>query len=118
MIRLDDRARPIDRGTCRRVEELDAEPVDGGDVVIAEHRRVRAFAHAREAFVRVRSVADDIAETQHLVGGRDAREDGFERLEVRVNVGDDRESHAFASASSRALAKYARSGSVPTVTRM
>ena len=117
VILVDDAARPLDRRARGVVEILDTESVDRGDVVIAEDRRLHAFAHECQTFVRIRAVADDVAEAEDRIACRDAREHRFERLHVRVDVGEHRVSHS-ASAFSNASANSMRSRSVPTVTRM
>jgi len=100
--------------------------IDRGDVVIAEHGFVRARTHARETSVGVGAIPDDITQAQDAIVRIDTCEDRVERFEIAVNVGYDCVRHrgagAFASecasASAKAVPKRARSGAVPTVTRM
>ena len=74
-----------------------------GEVDRAEHRRGRGCRRARAspgrgraaALVRLRPVADDVAEAPDLVGRSrvDLGEHRLERVKVRVDVGDDCDAH-------------------------
>ena len=64
-------------------------------IVVPGQAQRRPFAHERRALVRPRPVADDVAETPELVepAGVDLREHGLERMQVRVDVREDRNPH-------------------------
>ena len=51
------------------IEKVQSMTVDGGDVVVAEDAGRRALANQRDALIRVRAVADDVAEAQQPVAG-------------------------------------------------
>ena len=69
---------PAEAGRCTRADEL-------------------------AALVGPRPVADDVAEAPELVDrvGVDRREHALERVEIRVDVGDDGDAHGYSLPTSR-----------------
>ena len=63
--------------------------------MIAFHDRAFHFSHARSAFVRVRVVTNDVAQTNIIGAFAIARVGhyGLEGLEIGVNITDYRETH-------------------------
>ena len=114
--------RPGDRCARGIVEVLDAEIFDRGEIVIAEHRVLQA---RREAARRTRwgwARSRRCRPGTHLVVGSHQRERALERLDVPVNVGDDRVAltrHARKAARRRGRrpANASRIGGVPALTR-
>src|SRR2546426_434630 len=64
--------------------------LDGGDPLLAKHG---------ECFVREAAVADDVPQTEHALDtpAPDISQDRAESLQIRVNVGNDRDMHRIAS---------------------
>ena len=76
----------------REVGEVD--PPDRRQVVVAEEAELAARARLRRAAIRLRAVADEVAETPHLVGTLllEIGEDHGERVPVGMDVRDNRDS--------------------------
>ena len=93
--RLEHVSRPPGRDRGVAAELLEIDRAAHGEVVIAAEAEVGPLGDERAALVRARSVADEIAETPELVRRLrvDRREDGLQRVQVRVDVGDDRDAH-------------------------
>src|SRR5439155_5145670 len=70
-------------------------------VVVPGETGRRMRPHEGAALVRLRPVADEVAEAPDLVGrvGVDRREHGFERVQVRVDVRDDGRPHGYSLAA-------------------
>src|SRR6185503_3536151 len=89
-------ARPED-GVPRGPAELHGLGEPGRhEVVVADDRGRAAGAEEIDAYVRLRVVADDIAEADEVIHalGVDRREHGGQRLLVGVDVREDRDPHA------------------------
>ena len=65
------------------------------EIVVPGQADGRSLTHERGALVRPRPVADDVAEAPELVepAGVDLRQHGLERVQVRVDVRENRDSH-------------------------
>ena len=78
-----------------RVEPVEAEKPGDGVVVIAARDPLSPLGHDLDARERVGAVTDEVAEREHRVGARRrVGEDGLERFQVAVNVGEHRVPHA------------------------
>jgi len=77
--------------------------VEDGVVVVAHDGGAAAGADEVDALARIRTIADDVAETDDLLDAAlgEIVEDGLEGFEIGVNVADDGE-HAFSGLASRA----------------
>ena len=89
----DRRAGPLHGPARVHVEGLDLAAAQGGGVVVAAHADGAQLAEPRDDLVGVRPVAHDVAQVPHLVHGWDRGEDGVERDQVRVDVGEDGDAH-------------------------
>ena len=90
-------ARPRGRN-ARVAAELDqVDPAAHGEVVVTAEAARCPRADELAALVRPRPVADDVAEAPELVGrvGVDRGEHALERVEVRMDVGDDGDAHGY-----------------------
>ena len=96
-----------DRGVA--VELLEVDRPAHREVVVAGEADVGPLRDRGAALVRPRPVADEVAETPELVRRLrvDRRQDRVQRVQVRVDVGDDRDAHG-----RTANANPARTGTV------
>src|SRR5581483_10338784 len=111
VLRLQDALGPLDGLARNRIEVVEPEAFDGGDVVISQHGGSRTLANERDAFVGIGSVAHDVAKAEHSVLRLEHTEGDPQRFEVAVNVRDDGISHAgagSASAASTAASAWAK----------
>jgi hypothetical protein len=94
-LRIEHLARPSRRepGVAVELEEVDR--AAHGQVVVAGEADVGALRDRRAALVRARPVADEVAEAPELVRRVrvDRGEDRLQCVQVRVDVGDDRDAH-------------------------
>jgi Zn-dependent protease with chaperone function len=78
---------------CRSLgsEEVERDPIQGAEVMVADERDGRDRLEEHPAAVRTRAVPYEVAEEPDLVGslGLDRRENSLERMEIRMDVGDD-----------------------------
>jgi STE24 endopeptidase len=90
-LRLEDGSGPARARRGLRREEVEGDPIESTEVVVADQRDGRNRLEQRATAVRTRAVPYEIAEEPDLVGrlGLDRREDGLERMEIRMDVGDD-----------------------------
>jgi STE24 endopeptidase len=72
-------------------KEVEGDPIQRAEVVVADERDGRNRLEERPTAVRARPVPYEVAEEPDFVGrlGLDRREDGLERMEIRMDVGDD-----------------------------
>src|SRR6266566_6265192 len=86
--------RPPDALGCELVEPRRV-AADRPAVVVPPNRSDMSRAQDLKHLVRPRVVADEVARHPDSVGGDavDVREDGLERGEIRVDIGEDRETH-------------------------
>jgi len=88
-------ARPAsgDRRLAAELGEVDR--AAHGEVVVAGEADIGPLGDRGAALVRVRPVADEVAEAPELVRGVrvDRCENRLQRVQVRVDVGDDRGAH-------------------------
>src|SRR5580692_19438 len=121
--RLVEYALSPDDGRARdAVEAIDAEVLERGEIVIAQHRVPATIAQNRHALVGIGSVAHDVTERNEGIGRLCCRERPLERFEIGVNVRHDRIFHGPTTTCSKtacnACAKVCRIGSVPALTRI
>src|SRR3954454_25343674 len=92
-------ARPARRGGRTWGELLERERAGDGQVVVAGEQHVAAAERELDAQIRLRAVADEVAEAPDLVdpGGVDGVEDRLEGLAVAVDVRDHRDVHECAA---------------------
>src|SRR4051794_38803685 len=92
-------ARPARRGGRTGRELLQRERARDREVVVAGEHDVAARERELDAQIRLRAVADEVAEAPDLVdvGGVDGVEDGLEGLAVAVDVRDHRDVHECAA---------------------
>src|SRR5581483_8382049 len=85
--------RPVRGGRRVTRELLDVERAENGEIVIAAERDVDPLAYQVAALIRLRSIADDVAEAPHLVGRGtlDVGEHRLECVKIAVDVRDDRD---------------------------
>ena len=84
------------------VEVVGGQEADGGMVVVAGHAAQVEAAQAGYAGSGVGAVAHDVAQAPHLAEGvplLGVAEDGLQRLQVGMNVGDDGNTHSAHSIS-------------------
>ena len=82
---------PASGGGRVRIEPVEYRRVQHRLVVIAQHGFGAHRPEPVDHRVRVGSIADRIAEHEDSVDGRHRREHGVERLEIAVDVGEQRE---------------------------
>ena len=94
-LRLQHLARPGRGHAGVAVELLEVDRPAHGEVVVAREADVGPLGDRRAALVRSCSVADEVAEAPELVRRLlvDRREDRLQRVQVRVDVGDDCDAH-------------------------
>jgi hypothetical protein len=87
--------RPPRRDRRLAAELLEVDRPAHGEVVVAGETDIRPLRDRRAALVRPRPVADEVAEAPELVRRLrvDRREDLLQRVQVRVDVGDDCDAH-------------------------
>jgi hypothetical protein len=84
------------------VEVVGGQEADGGVVVVAGHAAQVEAAQEGHAGSGVGAVAHDVAQAPHLIEGvlsLGVAEDGLQRLQVGMNVGDDGNTHCAYSIS-------------------
>src|SRR5688500_6606455 len=97
------------RDTCAIVKELDALARRDRTVVIALHEHRLALPQQRERLRRIRTVPHGIAGDPEGIHLPERSENGFERDEIGVDVGEEAYAHAaFASASVKRRSRNAR----------
>ena len=79
------------------VELLDVDPsrAQRDEIVVADQNETRPLSHERAALIRAGAVADGVAEAPNRIRrlAADLAQDRLERVKVRVDVRDDRDSH-------------------------
>jgi STE24 endopeptidase len=95
LLGLEHRGRPAGAQRGVRSERGEVEPTEDGEVVVSYQADVRPLGHEGAAAVRARAVADEVAEAPDLVGRvpADRLQYRLERMEVSVDVRDDRDAH-------------------------
>jgi hypothetical protein len=75
--------------------DVDLGRAQGDEIVVADQDEICPIAHERAALVRPGPVAHGVAEAPDRIGrlAVDLAQDRFERVKVRVDVRDDRDSH-------------------------
>ena len=86
-------AGPLDGGPGIGVEQLDPVATDGHLVVVAGDADRPDASEALDDRVRLRAVADDVAEDADAVDRPDGGEDRIEGDEIGVDVREDRQAH-------------------------
>ena len=78
-----------------RSELFEVEPTENGEVVVSYQAQFGPLGHERTATVRTRPVADDVAQAPDRVGrlGGERLQHGLKRMQVPVNVREDRDPH-------------------------
>jgi len=94
-LRLEHVACPAGRDRRLAPELGEVDRAANGEVVVACETDVGPLGDRGAALVRPRPVADEIAETPELVRRLrlDCGENGLQRVQVRVDVGDDGDAH-------------------------
>ena len=91
--RVDRVAGPLRGRAGLGVEPLDLAAADGGGVVVATDAVRPELAQSRHHGVRIRTVADDVAELPDGIDVAGVGEDRIERHEIAVDVRQDRDAH-------------------------
>ena len=102
---LEDQRRPARRGSCLMREFIEIDAAEDAQIVVPDEAESRTLGDERAAAVGPGSVTDQVAEAPEGVGPvtLDRGEDGLERVEITVDVGDDGDAHRGAATLPRGV---------------